>query len=221
MNAQKLKELVKSYFNLEEVKETFGELKDKNGAFTLLFEGEELTLGAKVKVETTEGQKMDAPDGKHELEGGIIIKTEGGVVVELEKEAEMVEQVTPPAIEETNTTTSTSAPVAPDPTKVDIVEPVDGKFAVEGEDVKDTLKFPEIAEAIAEVIKSEMEFVKKEMADLKAKVEKMSAEPAVEQTLPRKNFSLESKEMNSVDPRRYAMMRDILKSKPKNFNPTN
>jgi hypothetical protein len=220
MNAQKLKELVKSYFNLEEAKETFGKLKDINGAFTLIFEGDTLELGAKVEVETTEGQKLSAPDGYHSLEGGITIKTEGGVVTELEKEAEMVEQVTPPAIEETNTTTSTSAPVAPDPTKVDIVEPVNGKFA-EGEDVKDTLKFPELAEAIAEVIKSEMEFVKKEMADMKAKVEKMSAEPAVEKTLPKKNFSLESKDSNAVDPKRYAMMREILKSKPKNFNPTN
>ena len=193
MNAQKLKELVKSYFNLEEVKETFGELKDINGAFTLIFEGETLALGAKVKVKTTEGQELDAPDGYHELEGGITIKTEGGVV---------------------------TAPVAPDPTKVDIVEPVNGKFA-DGEDVKDTLGFPELAQAIAEIIKSEMEFVKKEMADVKAKVEKMSAEPAVEKTLPKKNFSLESKDSNAVDPKRYAMMRDIMKSKPKNFNPTN
>jgi len=220
MNAQKLKELVKSYFNLEEVKETFGELKDINGAFTLIFEGEKLALGAKVKVKTTEGQELSAPDGYHELEGGITVKTEGGVVTELEKEAELVEQVTPPAIEETNTTTETSADPNANPVTESIIEPVNGKFA-EGEDVKDTLDFPEIAQAIAEVIKSEMEFVKKEMADMKAKVEKMSAEPAVEKTLPKKNFSLESKDSNAVDPKRYAMMRDIMKSKPKNFNPTN
>jgi len=217
MNVNQLKDLVKSYFNLEEVKETFGELKDINGAFTLLFEGEELSLGSKVKVRTAEGQELSAPDGYHELEGGITIKTEGGVVVELEKETEMVEQQTPPALEGTNITN-----VNPDetPTKVDTIVPVEGKFA-DGEEVKDTLKFPELAQAIAEIIKSEMEFVKKEMADMKAKVEKMSAEPAVEKTLPKKAFSIDTKSADVVDPKRYAMMREVLKSKPKNFNPTN
>jgi len=217
MNVNQLKDLVKSYFNLEEVKETFGELKDINGAFTLLFEGEELSLGSKVKVRTAEGQELSAPDGYHELEGGITIKTEGGVVVELEKETEMVEQQTPPALEGTNITN-----VNPDetPTKVDTIVPVEGKFA-DGEEVKDTLKFPELAQAIAEIIKSEMEFVKKEMADMKSKVEKMSAEPAVEKTLPKKTFSIDTKSADVVDPKRYAMMREVLKSKPKNFNPTN
>lgn len=217
MNVNQLKDLVKSYFNLEEVKETFGELKDINGAFTLLFEGEELSLGSKVKVRTAEGQELSAPDGYHELEGGITIKTEGGVVVELEKETEMVEQQTPPALEGTNITN-----VNPDetPTKVDTIVPVEGKFA-DGEEVKDTLGFPELAQAIAEIIKSEMEFVKKEMADMKSKVEKMSAEPAVEKTLPKKTFSIDTKSADVVDPKRYAMMREVLKSKPKNFNPTN
>jgi len=210
MNANKLKELVKNYFNLVEAK--FGELKDINGAFTLIFEGEELTLGSKVKVRTAEGQELSAPDGYHELEGGITIKTEGGVVVELEKETEMVEQVTPPAIEETNTTTTSSAEPKVDPTKVDTIEPVEGKFA-EGEKVEDTLTFPQIAEAIAEVIKSEMEFVKKEMAEMKAKVEKMSAEPAVEKTLPKKTFSIDAKSADVVDPKRYAMMKEIMKTK--------
>jgi len=212
MNANKLKELVKNYFNLVEVKETFGELKDINGAFTLLFEGEELSLGSKVKVRTAEGQELSAPDGYHELEGGITIKTEGGVVVELEKETEMVEQVTPPAIEETNTTTKENVNPKAEPTKVDTIEPVAGKFA-EGEKVEDTLTFPELAKAIAEVIKSEMEFVKKEMAEMKAKVEKMSAEPAVEKTLPKKTFSIDAKSVDVVDPKRYAMMKEIMKTK--------
>jgi len=209
MNVNQLKDLVKSYFNLEEVKETFGELKDINGAFTLLFEGEELSLGSKVKVRTAEGQELSAPDGYHELEGGITIKTEGGVVVELEKETEMVEQQTPPALEGTNITN-----VNPDetPTKVDTIVPVEGKFA-DGEEVKDTLKFPELAQAIAEIIKSEMEFVKKEMADMKSKVEKMSAEPAVEKTLPKKTFSIDTKSADVVDPKRYAMMKEIMKTK--------
>ena len=149
------------------------------------------------------------PEGYHELEGGITIKTEGGVVVELEKETEMAEQQTPPALEGTNITN-----VNPDetPTKVDTIVPTEGKFA-EGEKVEDTLTFPELAKAIAEIIKSEMEFVKKEMAEMKAKVEKMSAEPAVEKTLPKKTFSIDAKSVDVVDPKRYAMMKEIMKTK--------
>jgi hypothetical protein len=44
-----------------------------------------------VKVVTTEGQEMDAPDGLHKLEGGMVIKTEGSKVVELTK-ADMMEE---------------------------------------------------------------------------------------------------------------------------------
>ncbi|NBW18756.1 MAG: hypothetical protein EBR82_63360 [Caulobacteraceae bacterium] len=220
MKVNQLKELVKSYFNLVEVKETFGELKDINGAFTLVFEGETLELGSKVKVRTAEGQEIPAPNGYHMLEDGTKIKTEGSVVVELEKVEEMVEQVTPSAIEETNTTTSTSADPMATPTKVDIIEPVNGKFA-EGEKVEDTLSFPELAQVIAEIIKSEMEFVKKEMAEMKSKVEKMSAEPAVEKTLPKKTFSIDTKSADVVDPKRYAMMKEIIKTKKINSTPTN
>lgn len=215
MKAKELKELVKSYFNLQE-KMAFGELKDVNGAFTLVFEGEALELGKAVTVKTAEGQELSAPDGYHNLEGGITIKTEGGIVVEMEKETEMVEQVTPPAIEETNTTTETSANPNANPVTESIIEPVNGKFA-EGEDVKDTLKFPELAQAIAEVIKSEMEFVKKEMADLKSKMEKYSAEPAAEKTIPaKKSFSLDSKNNDIIDVKRYAMMRELIKNKKTN-----
>jgi hypothetical protein len=215
MKAKDLKELVKSYFNLQD-KMAFGELKDVNGAFTLIFEGEALELGKAVTVRTAEGQELSAPDGYHNLEGGITIKTEGGIVVEMEKEAELVEQVTPPAIEETNTTTETSANPNANPVTESIIEPVNGKFA-EGEDVKDTLKFPELAQAIAEVIKSEMEFVKKEMADLKSKMEKYSAEPAAEKTIPaKKSFSLDARNNDIIDVKRYAMMRELIKNKKTN-----
>jgi hypothetical protein len=208
MNANKLKELVKSYFNLQD-KMAFGELKDINGAFTLVFEGEALELGKAVTVRTAEGQELAAPDGYHVLEGGIKIKTEGGVVVELEKETELVEQVTPPAIEETNTTTETSANPDANPVTEEVV-----KLAAEGEVVNDTITFPQIAEAIAEVIKSEMEFVKKEMAELKTKMEKMSAEPAAEKTIPaKKSFSLEKRADDIVDVKRYAMMRELIKNR--------
>jgi hypothetical protein len=198
MNVNELKNLVKSYFNLQEIVEKFGSVKDVNGAFTLKFEGDALEVGKKVSIETAEGQTLDAPDGFHELEGGIKIKTEGSVVTELEVEKHKVEEMyTKPKNE----------------AKV---------FAeLEEEDIKDTLEIPELAQAIAEVVKAEMDYVKKEMAELKAKVEKMSAEPAVEKTLPKNTFSANTNNIDAVDPKRYAMMREILKTKSKNLNPTN
>ena len=99
MTSSELKELVKSHFSLveadatnetineeitenfseetvpeevvEEVAEVFGEIADENSAFVLKFPGDELEVGDKVVVVTTEGQEMDAPDGEHKLAGGI------------------------------------------------------------------------------------------------------------------------------------------------------
>ena len=68
MTSEDLKNLVKSHFSLveaeetvttETVEETFGELKDENGAFTIKFPGDSLQIGDKVTVETAEGQEMD------------------------------------------------------------------------------------------------------------------------------------------------------------------
>ena len=90
MTSNELKALVKEYFNLTEVK--FGELYDENKAFKIVFEGDTLELGMPVKVVTTDGQEMDAPDGYHKLENGMVIKTEGSKVVEITEASQMQEE---------------------------------------------------------------------------------------------------------------------------------
>jgi hypothetical protein len=90
MTANELKALVKEYFNLTEVK--MGELFDENKAFKIVFEGDTLELGMPVKVVTTEGQEMDAPDGLHKLENGMVIKTEGSKVVEITEASQLAEE---------------------------------------------------------------------------------------------------------------------------------
>ena len=105
MTSNELRELVKSHFNLvdaevnvTEIEETFseesfGEIADENKAFTLRFPGDELEVGDKVTVVTTEGQEMDAPDGEHRLADGIVIVTKDSVVESIEKsEAETTEE---------------------------------------------------------------------------------------------------------------------------------
>jgi hypothetical protein len=54
-----------------------------------------IEVGATVQVIGEDGELMDAPDADHELEDGRIIKTEGGIileVIEVEGEEEVVEE---------------------------------------------------------------------------------------------------------------------------------
>lgn len=185
MTSNELKELVKEHFSLVEapsteevveetmsaevaeevaeevVEEAFGEIKDENGAFTLVFPGESLEVGDEVKVRTTEGQELSAPDGEHKLEGGLTIKTEGGKVVEIMETESMAE-----ADEE-----------ADEEMEVEVEVKEEDKMEVES-----------VIEAIAEAVKAEMEAIKDEMKYLKEKVEKMEEAPATEKSAPA-NFS--------------------------------
>lgn len=141
------------------IEESFGEIKDENGAFTLVFEGAELEVGKEVKVKTTEGQELDAPDGFHKLEGGITIKTEGGKVVEImETEAQTEEEM------------------------------ADAEEEMEVEKEEEAMEVDSVISAIVEAVKDEMKSLKEEMKYLKEKVEKMEEAPAVEKSAPA-NFS--------------------------------
>jgi hypothetical protein len=47
------------------------------------FDGEMLVVGAEVKVQTPEGEWVPAPDGVHELDGGIMVTTVDGIASEI------------------------------------------------------------------------------------------------------------------------------------------
>ena len=218
MTSIELKALVKEYFNLTEVK--FGEIYDENKAFKIVFEGDTLELGMPVKVVTTDGQEMDAPDGFHKLEGGIVIKTEGSKVVELTK-ADMMEE------EETETLDGGKVLEEVEMAEVrtpDVVEqfPVEVQrgaqyekpMAQQMESEEGVMTEKSIVEAVAKAVAEELVDMKKEMAKMKEKMEKMSAEPAAEKTLPTaKKFSLEVAATNPVQAERYEMMKNIIKTK--------
>ena len=218
MTSIELKALVKEYFNLTEVK--FGEIFDENKAFKIVFEGDQLELGMPVKVVTTDGQEMDAPDGFHKLEGGIVIKTEGSKVVELTK-ADMMEE------EETETLDGGKVLEEVEMAEVktpDVVEqfPVEVQrgaeyekpMAQQMESEEGVMTEKSIVEAVAKAVAEELVDMKKEMAKMKEKMEKMSAEPAAEKTLPTaKKFSLEVAATNPVQAERYEMMKNIIKTK--------
>jgi len=216
MTSIELKALVKEYFNLTEVK--FGEIFDENKAFKIVFEGETLELGMPVKVVTAEGQEMDAPDGFHKLEGGIMIKTEDSKVVELTK-ADMMEEE-----DETLDGGKELEEVKMMEVKIpDVVEqfPVEVQRGAEYEGKKEEMETEEeamtkkdIVEAVAKAVAEELTEMKKELMAMKDKMAKFAAEPAAEKTLPTtKKFSLEVSATNPVQADRYEMMKNIIKTK--------
>jgi hypothetical protein len=215
MTANELKALVKEYFNLTEVK--FGEIFDENKAFKIVFEGDQLELGMPVKVVTTEGQEMDAPDGFHKLEGGLVIKTEGSKVVEMTK-ADMMEEE-----EETLDggkeiaeveMAEVKVPVEQFPVEVQRGAEYEKPMAQQMESEEDAMTEKSIVEAVAKAVAEELVDMKKEMAKMKEKMEKMSAEPAAEKTLPAsKKFGMEENVATPVQADRYEMMKSLMKTK--------
>jgi len=216
MTANELKALVKEYFNLTEM--TFGEIFDENKAFKIVFEGDTLEVGKKVKVVTTEGQEMDAPDGFHKLENGETIKTENSVVVEIAKSEDMLEETLEGGkkIAEVEMAEVEIPDVVEQfPVEVQRGAEYEKPMAQQMESEEDVMGTKSIAEAVAKAVAEELIDMKKEMAKMKEKMEKMSAEPAAEKTLPaaKKAFSLEKDETAPFDVARYEMMKNIIKTK--------
>jgi len=190
MTSEQLKDLVKSHFNLveanspetvveETVEETFGSLKDVNGAFVLEFPGDSLQVGDKVTVVTTEGQRMDAPDGEHELEDGTKIVTKDSVVEEIisaDDEKAMAEEEDK---EEMSAETVEAFEEVEEEEKLE-EEAKEEEMMEEGEAA---VKVEEIVEAIVSEVKDEMKKMEEKMAALEDKVSKMEAMPAAEPTI--------------------------------------
>ena len=219
MTEKELKALVKEYFNLTEVK--MGELYDENKAFKIVFEGDTLELGMPVKVVTTDGQEMDAPDGYHKLENGMVIKTEGSKVVEITEASQMeempeeeVETLDGGKVIEDVKMAEVKLPVEQFPVEVQRGAEYEKAMPQQMESEEDVMSEKSIVEAVAKAVAEELIDMKKEMASMKEKMEKMSAEPAAEKTLPAsKKFALESTVATPANAERYEMMKNLIKTK--------
>lgn len=198
MDKELLKTLVKQHFNLVEAPEasdsevltediteqTFGSVKDINGAFTVKFEGDMLEVGKKVTIVTAEGQEMDAPDGTHELEDGTKIVTVDSVVTEImPKEAKVEEEM-----EET------------------VIEEVIEEIKPEMPSVED------IVSAVIEVVKEEMKKYEEKMKALEVKMAEFASLPASEKTLP-KETKTKTETFSAVNQNMIDLVTKQLKSK--------
>ena len=218
MTQEQLKSLVKEYFNLTEIK--MGEIYDENKAFKIVFDGDKLELGMPVKVVTTEGQEMDAPDGYHKLEDGLVIKTENSVVTEMTREGEMVEETLEGGeMIDKGRQEMAELPVQQFPVEVtkedktDVAEESRMVPALMEEEDKTTVE--DIVSAVAEVVKREIADMKEEMKNMKSKMEAMAAAPAAEKTMPKTKMGAETIANTAVDPVRFEMMKKLISQKLK------
>jgi Mg2+ and Co2+ transporter CorA len=126
---------------------TFGEIKTADGEITLVYEGDEFTVGTAIFVKTEDGE-VPAPDGDHKLETGTVITTVNGVITDIKAVDDFAEDV-------------------PDEVVEDVVEEVVETIEEKPEIIEDMI------EAIAEALVPMMEEMKKEIEEMKGKFASM------------------------------------------------
>ena len=170
----KLPEIKKLLFS--ETEEKFEDAKLVDGTIVRY---EVLEIGAALSVVGEDGEIVAAPDGEHELESGVVVRTEGGLIVEIlepepveeeagdeEKEEEMsADETTEETAEET--TEEVVAEFDAEAFKLDIMDSVATLIQAEVEKFAKTEKVGEIEKAVGLI------------TDI---VEKMAATPKEEPT---------------------------------------
>ena len=181
MTASELKDLVKKYFNLTEtvatpaegieVKEAFAEIKTADGSVTLEYEGE-LGVGTVLSIRDEEGNMIPAPAGEHLLEDGTrVVLDENGAITEF--------------------LTPTEAPAE---SMEEEVMPAEEAPAMTEEVVG------AIVEAVVSAVQDEMKKYGERMSAVETRLEKFSAAPAAQKTMPKKNNPLVKKQEEIAAP---------------------
>jgi hypothetical protein len=182
--------------------ETFGEISTADGELTLVYEGEEISVGIPIFVKTEDGN-IPAPDGEHALEGGIIIETEGGNITEI-KDAEIESEEDEVASQDEIET---------------------GEHEEEMSNEEEVNENEEVIKAVAEIVNSEFASLKKEIEELKTnfasvngKVDKFALQPAAEKTkadIYSRNTSKVSNEFNPINEDKQKQFDRLLKIRNK------
>lgn len=161
-----------------------------------------IEVGATVQVISEDGSMIEAPDAEHELESGDVIKTEGGVIIEIIPIEAPVEEV----VEEEMSAEETS--VAEVPKGLNVEELTNNVMNKLNEAIVakiNNLKFASIKEV--ETLQAENKVLKESLTELVNTVEKFAATPAEE---PKKKAynPFETKEPSKFD---FSKVRQSLK----------
>lgn len=200
MNVNDLKSLVKSYFNLTEastVKQEFAEATLADGTTKIYWDGD-LAVGTKVYLLDAEGNQIPAPEGSHTLEDGtnIVLGTEGEILEVAERASEeMAEQI--------EVDPATGEPIVT-PDTMEEVEIEAAPLAVE-----------DIVKAVVEAVQTEMAKYGERMSAVEANMEKFSASPASQKTLP---GSVKKASKPAVEPLQKERFERVIKSVKINRN---
>jgi hypothetical protein len=133
-----------------------------------------IEVGATVQIISEDGSMIEAPDAEHELESGDVIKTEGGVIIEIIPIEAPVEDVVEEEMSE-------EAPVAEVPKGLNVEELTNNVMNKLNEAIVakiNNLKFASIKEV--ETLKAENKVLRESFTDLVNIVEKFAATPAEE-----------------------------------------
>lgn len=207
MNKEELKNLVKSYFNLEDKKIENSEITEEVKLQSAkLVDGTPITndkdtdfeVGDEVYVTTEAGEKVLAPSGEHALDDGIVLVVDGeGKITGLHKPGEtgqgsLAEEESEEALAEETVKESKedfdNAVVESD--ELPLAEHGDEEEAMEEHD-----KMEEIIEAIMAEVAPKLDELKKEMSSCMAKLEeheekmKEHYSSAAEESVTEKAFS--------------------------------
>lgn len=177
-----IKNLMKEYgFFNEEVKEIFVNAKLVDGT-EVKVEGDSVVEGAAVKV-VTEDAEIPAPDGVHELEGGMKVETKDGVIVKVEeKVSEEMEEVEIPV----------EVPAEIAPVAKDVVEAVVEALVPLMDDVK--------------VLIEEMKKMKDSMKKMDNEFSAFKKEPAAKKISDGKTEFNKQESLNDVDSKVASIM---------------
>jgi len=163
------------------VKEIFVDAKLVDGTVVKV-EGEEVVEGAAVKV-VTEDAEIPAPDGVHELEGGMKIETKDGVIVK-------IEEVVSEEMEEVEVPVEVPAEVAP--VAEEVVEAIVEALVPLMDEVK--------------VLVEEMKKMKEGMKEMKNDFNAFKKQPAGKKISDGKTDFNKVEKLDSVDARVASIM---------------
>ena len=223
MNKEELKSLVKKYFNLTEIENNpvnKEEVKEESFAVAHLADGTEISnkapkdfgVGDTLYVITGEGEEVLAPSGEHTTSSGIVLTVdEEGKITGVKRPDEAgegsLEEMSAEEVTEQKTEMAEH-----DEEEVMEEHEVEEEVAMEEHDVKEA-----IIEAIAEVVKPELEALKAKLAEHETKMaeheEKMKDYMSKESAAPSVSESKFSKGLFNKQPEVWNFKKPNFKQK--------
>jgi rubrerythrin len=204
--ANNIKELVKKHFNLVEPapEQTFAMIKSADGELELTYEGEALAEGLDIFVVTADGN-VPAPDGSHDLEGGVTIVTVDGKISEImetpvEAEEEVLEEDAEEALEDHE-----------EEMEEDIAEDLEEHVEPEGEAAMDEEVIVAVVEAVKDAVEEMTKDMEERLKDMEDKMSKFSSAPASDKTI-----ATSLSKSKKAESKHSSLMKDLIAKKKRN-----